>query len=190
MLVVLPVRIDGATGRPPAQSFDAARLLQAALGTQHGVALGVHAQTHGGGRGHLDGMRVLRSMCGEWDLWLALDIAQAPDWQWEAEAAIYHAMPRLALMRVALPPRVFDAHVQTRITERSVRASIDAGFSGLYSIVPSLLPWRWWDQATLAGKCEAAVLSIRALMRHESLSGVVPDEQVQRYPQPRSGRPE
>lgn len=143
-----------------------ARQLSMEISDQAHVAISITAGTRGAaGRAHLDRIKALRSVAAEWDFWLAFDLADCSDWQWEAEAAVYLAASRLSVIRVTLPMPTFDSHVRARLTERTLAASVDAGFTGVYSLAPSLLPWRWRHRATLAAKCEEGRALVIDLMR-------------------------
>jgi len=147
--------------------FEQASRLKTLLGDRHRVAIGVRAATHAAGRAHLMRLRALRSLTEEWELGLALDLAHADDWQWEAEAAVFHASPNLDVIRVALPGASFDAHVRSRLTARTVAAAVDAGFNGIFSLAPHLSFWQWRNRDLMEALCGDGREKIVNMMRGE-----------------------
>lgn len=146
-------------------AFDQAARLKEVVGERHRIALGVAAEAQDGGRSHLVRMRTLRSLAEEWDVGIALDVHACADWKWEAEAAIYHTVGQLDLIRLTLPLPTFDAHVRTRVTMRTLSASIDAGFRGVYSIVPTVPFWNWLNADAIASRSAEARDLIIGMMR-------------------------
>ena len=147
--------------------FELASHLKTAVGDRHRVAIGVRAVTRAAGRAHLMRLRALRSLTEEWDLGLALDLAHADDWHWEAEAAVFHAAPNLDLIRVALPGATFDAHVRSRLTGRTIAAAVDAGFCGIFALAPHLSFWQWRNRDVLEALCGEGREKIVTMMRGE-----------------------
>jgi hypothetical protein len=147
--------------------FEQASRLREVVGDRHRVAIGVRAATRTAGRAHLMRLRALRSLTEEWDLGLALDLSNADDWQWEAEAAVFHAIPNLDLIRVALPGAAFDAHVRSRLTTRTIVAAIDAGFCGIFALAPHLAFWQWRNRDLMEALCGEGRERIVNTMRGE-----------------------
>lgn len=147
--------------------FELAARLQQAIGDRHRVAIGVRAATRAAGRAHLMRLRALRSLTEEWNLGLALDLAHADDWQWEAEAAVFHAAPNLDLIRLALPGATFDAHVRSRLTMRTLASAIDSGFCGIFALAPHLHLWQWRNRDLMEALCGEGREKIISMMRGE-----------------------
>lgn len=156
---------DALGERPRGPRFDLATRLKTLVGDRHRVCIGVRAATRAAGRAHLVRLRALRSLTEEWELGLALDLSDADDWQWEAEAAVFHAAPNLDLIRLALPGATFDAHVRSRLTMRTLASAIDSGFTGIFALAPHLPFWRWRDRDLMEALCGEGREKIVMMMR-------------------------
>lgn len=131
--------------------------LRESAGANTRIALGVRPRNPDGGRAHLTALSFLRSVAEEWDLDLALDLSGPADWLWEAEAAVLRMIPRLSIVRLIYPLPALDTHVRGRLSQRTLAACLDSGFSGLLSIVAPLPLWRWRDQHALVEATRTAV---------------------------------
>jgi len=121
------------------------------------VALAVRPRNPDAGRAHLSRLSLLRNLAEEWDLDLALDLSGSVDWLWEAEAAVSRLASRLAVLRVMYPLSTLDGHTRSRLTQRTLAASIDAGFDGVIAVVCHLPFGRWGAPTALERSARIAV---------------------------------
>lgn len=158
---------DALSGGLRGPRFELATRIKAIAGDRHRVCVGVRAATRASGRAHLVRLRALRSMTEEWDLGLALDLSSADDWQWEAEAAVFHTAPNLNVIRLALPGAAFDARVRSRLTMRTLASAVDSGFTGIFSLAPHLPVWQWRNRDLMEALCGEGREKIVSMMRGE-----------------------
>lgn len=156
---------DALGDRLRGERFELAATLRSMVEERHRVCVGVRAATRAAGRAHLVRLRALRALTEEWDLGLALDLSDADDWQWEAEAAVFHAAPNLDLIRLALPGATFDAHVRSRLTMRTLASAVDSGFAGIFALAPHLPIWRWRSRDLMEALCGEGREKIVMMMR-------------------------
>ncbi|MEA2530429.1 MAG: hypothetical protein QOG89_2073 [Thermomicrobiales bacterium] len=121
------------------------------------VALAIRPRNPEAGRAHLTRLALLRNLAAEWDLDLALDLSGPVDWLWEAEAAVYRLGPRLRLLRITFPLPTLDAHTRSRLTQRTLAASVDTAFDGLIAVVCPMPIWQWRASSALERSTRTAV---------------------------------
>jgi hypothetical protein len=95
---------------------------------------------------------------------------------------VFRLAPRLRMLRVVYPLPTLDAQTRSRMTQRTIAASVDAGFEGLIAIVCPLPIWRWRSVSALAHATATAV------DRLSDRFGIVPARPVHDLPQ-RSSTP-
>lgn len=113
-----------------------------------GIVTAVPARATDGGRAHLTRLRGLRRLAEEWDVRIALDLSQATDARWEAEAAIQIAGPRLSMLRIHVPIQEGMGR-HSDVVVRALRACADRDFRGTISIAPSTPYWLAWSSSAL-----------------------------------------
>jgi hypothetical protein len=166
----------GSTPNGKVQLAAATRMRELLPGSTR-VALAVRPRNPDAGRAHLTRLTFLRNVAEEWDLDLALDLSGPVDWLWEAEAAVFRLAPRLRLLRIVFPLPTLDAQTRSRLTQRTIAASIDASFDGLIAVVCPMPCWRWRSAAALERSTRFAV------ERLGSRFGIVPTRPQRDVPQ-------
>jgi hypothetical protein len=138
LLVVIDVPADVDRGEALSAQIAAAKRIRATSDRPLDISIAVRADNPDGSRLHLERLSLVRHICAEWDLRVALDLVHAPDPTWEAEAAIALLLTRLAMVRIAVPRTVLSGGARWRITSRAVATITDGGYRGYLSLVPEL----------------------------------------------------
>ena len=124
------------------------------------IALAVRAQNPDGSRRNLERVTMLRHVCSEWDLQIALDLLPKPDGSWEAEAALARILPRLAMVRIGIPRTMFSGGHRWRIASRVVATLADGGYAGYLSLAPELSLWEKRSTVTVADRCASFAANV------------------------------
>lgn len=170
--IVLPFPV-GMEWRPASLTL-AARLVSDAA-EQFGNAcvptIGLRPAQLVGGRRHLTDMSVLRRVCEEWGIRVAIDATTVADLGWEAEAAVARLGTRLGMLRIGTRGANSHATGHDRVARRALAAAIDAPQPVTISLLPQPgLLWRfsvdrcadaWCASAAWLSDYRSAVLAFR-----------------------------
>lgn len=172
--LLLVIDVPDAVGRSDALALQvaAAKRVRAASERPLDIALAVRAENPDGSRRHLERATMLRHVCSEWDLQIALDLLPEPDATWEAEAALVRMLPRLAMVRIGVPRTVLSGGNRWRMASRVVATLTDGGYGGYLSLVPELSFWEKRSGVAIADRCAsfAANVERRAIRQRHSRS--------------------
>jgi len=157
-LLVLPIPVD-LDLRTSLLSGTAKRFLDAlaASGSTAKPVLGLRSGHLIGGRRHLADLGVLRRVCEEWGLGVAIDATKVAETGWEAEAAVARLGGTLHLLRIGTRSANSHAAGGDRLARRALLAATDAPHDVQISLLPQPgLLWRFHQDRAAEAWCASA----------------------------------
>jgi hypothetical protein len=171
LLVVIDVPPGADRDGALRQQIAAANRIQNAAGHPLDLAVAVRAENPERSRAHLDRLVMIGHIAAEWDLKLALDLLPQPDVTWEAEAALVRLLPRLVMVRAAVPRSVLSGGTRWRMASRVMATLADAGYRQHLSLAPELSFWEKRSPVTIANRCATFAANVERRSMRRRIDG-------------------